>query len=165
MHLYISQLLEDLRAAHKVEALFDATPHAPNDDEEGMEAHFAEVERYLSGDHDQRIGDVLNLTAEQFPPVEMLTEAQMQAVVEAFGLLLGSWHIDTDLPTDLPVAKAYELLVGGALDEKVYLADDGFVTIEFCSYAPWDCKLGEWCRCKDLGIDPMPETDNGSVPF
>ena len=164
MHRYISQLLEDLRAAHKVEASFDTNSHALNDDAEGIEAHFAEVERYLSGDHDQRIGDVLNLTAEQFPPVKMLTEAQMQAVVEVFGRLLGSWHIDTDLPTDLPVAKAYELLMG-ALDKKVYLADGGFVTIEFCSYAPWDCQLGEWCMCKNLGIDPMPETDNGSLPF
>ena len=164
MHLYISQLLEDLRAAHRVEAPFDVANHAPNDDEEGMEAHFAEVERYLSGDHDQRIGDVLNLVAEQFPPVKMLTEAQMQAVVEAFGSLLQTWHIDTDLPQDLPTEKSYELLVS-ALDKKVYLADDGFVTIEFCSYAPWDCQLGEWCMCKNLGIDAMPETDNGSLPF
>ena len=160
MHRYISQLLEDLRAAHKVEEPF----HARNNDAEGMEDYFAEVERYLSGNHDQRIGDVLNFVAEQFPPVKMLTETQMQAVVEAFGSLLQTWHIDTNLPEDLPVEKSYQLLIG-ALDEKVYLADDGFVTIEFCSYAPEDCQLGEWCKCKNLGIDPVSETENNSLPF
>ena len=160
MQLYISQLLGDLRAAHKVEEPFNAR----NSDAEGMEDYFSEVERYLSGNYDQRIGNVLNLAAEQFPPVKMLTETQMQAVVEAFRHLLASWHIDTDLPQNLPTEKSYELLVS-ALDKEAYLADDGFVTIEFCSYAPEDCQLGEWCKCKDLGIDPVSETENNSLPF
>lgn len=161
MQLYLQQLLEDLQAAHKPETDF-VTPALTED--EGIEAHFAEVERYLSGEYDQRIGDVLELIPEQFPPAERLTIEQMQQVAKAFTALLFSWNITTDLPDELPIEVTYPLLIT-ALDKKVYLIDGGFVTIEFCSYAPWDCPFGEVCKCKDIEIDDMLESDTKGDVF
>lgn len=161
MDQYLQQLLEDLRAAHKPETEF--MPPALTEDE-GIEAHFAEVERYLSGEYDQRIGDVLGLIPEQFPPAERLTPEQMKSVAEAFMALLFSWNITTDLPDELPIEAAYPLLVT-ALDKKVYLADGGMVTIEFCPYAPWDCLFGELCKCKDIEVDDMPDNKAGEDDF
>ena len=122
MQLYISQLLEDLKATHKVEESSEKVEFL--DENESIEAHFAEIERYLSGEYNQRISDVLGLFAEQFPPIERLTEVQMEEVVKEMKALLLSWRISTDLPENLPVAKAYELLVG-ALDEEVCLVGGG----------------------------------------
>ena len=161
MDQYLQQLLEDLHAAHKPETEF-MPPDVSED--EGIEAHFAEVERYLSGEYDQRIGDVVGLMPEQFPPAQRLTTEQMQQVAKAFTALLFSWHISTDLPDELPIEVAYPLLVT-ALDKKVYLADGGMVTIEFCSYAPWDCPFGELCKCEDVEADDMTDSKPGEDDF
>lgn len=161
MQLYISQLLEDLKATHKVEESSEKVEFL--DENESIEAHFAEIERYLSGEYNQRISDVLGLFAEQFPPIERLTEVQMEEVVKEMKALLLSWRISTDLPENLPVAKAYELLVG-ALDEEVCLVGGGSSFVEFCSYNPLDCPLGEGCDCKDIDMNAIDEHDN-DCPF
>jgi hypothetical protein len=163
MQRYIDQLIEDLLAKHK--------PETPPElsflkEEDELEAHFEDVEKYLSGNFDQRIGDVLGLFAEQFPPVHRLTTDQMRQVSDAYAALLLSWNISAEMPEALPVEMAYELWVS-TLDMDTFLPEDGFVTLEFCHYEPSECPFGPWCLCQEaLRRElPDPEPDSDDFPF
>lgn len=170
MESYILQLIEDLQAAHRVQDE-ELAGDAANlfEEDEGIEAHFAEVERYLSGEGHQKIAEITGLFPEQFPPVGKLTQNQMLRVVEAFDALLFSWHIRTDLPEGLPIEIAYPLMVS-ALDKEVFVSDGGFVTIEFCAYNTDYCPFGtEFCACSKFD-DDFPDMDSykptdGELPF
>lgn len=146
MERYITQLIEDLLARHKP----DAEPSAPSSFNEPVDSDdlFEDVERFLSGGYEQRIGDVLDLIPEQFPPVDQLTPDQLFRLVQTYQHLLFSWNISTDLPEGFPASAAYPLLVS-TLDREVYLADDGFVTIEFCTYDSPTCPYAATCRCEE----------------
>ena len=164
MERYITQLIEDLQARHKPDA--EPTPFSWKDDDDPDDL-FGEVERYLSGGHEQRIGDVLDLIPEQFPPVNQLNAEQLSQLVRTYHHLLFTWNICTDIPENLPLPTAYPLLVS-TLDREVYLAEDGFVTIEFCNYDSQTCPYAEVCRC-DEKYEAMknftrPESDD-DMPF
>jgi hypothetical protein len=161
MDKYINQLIEDLLAAQRVEKV----PH--NNQINDIEAHFADVERYVSGDYDQKIGDVIGFYEEQFPPIERLNQAQMQAVAGAFEQLLNSYGVELDLPSELPIEKRYQLIIS-TINREVYIGDSGCVTLEFCHYDPTECPLGEeYCRCKDVDIDDMDDANYSEkdLPF
>jgi hypothetical protein len=143
MERYIIQLIEDLQARHKPES--DPLPFFLGDDDDSDDL-FGDVERYLSGGHERRIGDVLDLIPEQFPPVDQLSADHLSRVVQAYHHLLFTWNICTDIPDNLSLTTAYPLLVG-TLDREVYLAEEGFVTIEFCTYDTHTCPYAEVCRC------------------
>ncbi len=163
MERYITQLIEDLQARHKPDA--EPMPHSLRDDDD-LDDLFGEVERFLSGGHEQRIGDVLDLIPEQFPPVDQLSPEHLLSLVQAYHHLLFTWNICTDLPEDLPHSTAYLLLVS-TLDREVYLADDGFVTIEFCTYDSPTCPFAEVCRC-DEEYEEMKDfirSEGDDLPF
>ena len=164
MERYITQLIEDLQARHKPDAELPAPSSFKEIDDPGD--LFMEVERFLSGQHEQCIGEVLDLIPEQFPPVDRLTLEQLSRLVQAFDHLLFSWNISTDLPEDFPASAAYPLLVS-TLDREVYLADDGFVTIEFCTYDSPTCPYAATCRCdeeyEEMKNFIQPEGDD--MPF
>lgn len=162
MEKYIAQLIEDLLAAQRIEI------EPKNNVIEDIEAHFADIERYVSGDYDQRISDVIGFYEEQFPPIERLNHTQMKAVADAYEQLLNSYGIALDLPNELPIEKRYQLVIS-TISREVYIGDSGCITLEFCHYDPTDCPLGEeYCRCKDLDFDDemgdinYPEKD---LPF
>lgn len=164
MERYITQLIEDLQAKYKPDS--KAKPFSWEEDDDS-DALFGEVERYLSGGHEQRIGDVLDLIPEQFPPVDQLSAEHLSHLVPAYQHLLFTWNICTDIPENLPLPAAYPLLVS-TLDQEVYLAEDGFVTIEFCNYDSQTCPFAEVCRC-DEKYEAMknfirPEDDD-AMPF
>lgn len=145
MERYIAQFIEDLLAKHKPDAE-PTRPYFDNDDD--PDDLFGDVERYLSGGYEQRIGDVLELIPEQFPPADQLTLDQMSQLVKAYHDLLFSWNISTDLPDGISMPIAYQLLVS-TLDREVYLSEDGFVTIEFCTYDSHTCPFTDVCRCDE----------------
>ncbi|MCU0328601.1 MAG: hypothetical protein MUE53_06385 [Chitinophagales bacterium] len=159
MEKYLNQLLEDILAAHKSE---NEANYSKN---ESIEAHFADVERYLSGDYDQILADVVGLNKEQFPPVEMLTENQMKLLTDALDKMLFSYNISTDLPDGLPINIAYSLMVS-VLDRDIYIGNgDGHIGIEFCHYEPQSCPFGDkFCSCKDYdnGIDEIKKANQGN---
>lgn len=148
MEKYITQLLEDILAAHKSEN--EANPVR----NEGIEAHFEDVERYLSGDYDQNLGKVVGLYKEQFPPIERLSPTQVQTITVAFDKMLFSYNISTNLPEGLPIEIAYPLMVS-VLDREVYIGNgDGNIGLEFCDYDSKKCPFGEeFCSCKDFDDD------------
>jgi hypothetical protein len=163
MQRYIDQLIEDLLDKHKPETPPELDIFKDKDD---IEAHFEDAEKYLSGHYDQRIGDLLELIPEQFPPADRLTTAQMRQISKAYSALLFSWHICAEMPEGLPAEMAYNLWVS-TLGMDTFLPEDGFVTLEFCQYEPSDCPFEQWCLCNDALRKELSkdEPDSEDFPF
>jgi len=141
MNQYIAHLIEDLKALHR-------EPLAPwYNPEENIELEYEDVERYLCSGQEQKIGTMLDLQPEQFPPVHQLTPTQMQTVVTAYTELLLSWGICLVLPEGIPADMAYKT-VTSTLTMKAFVSQYGMVTLEFCSHAPEACPFGQWCHCE-----------------
>ena len=94
-------------------------------------------------------GKVCGINSRQFPPINLLTKEQMEGICEAIERLLFSWNLNTDLPDELPVEKAYQLLVG-IFDKKNIIVSNGQTDIEFCNNTPKTCAFGEHCECKKI---------------
>jgi hypothetical protein len=172
MEQYIAQLLEDMLAAHKLPN--DDNEQALDEDDEDIEAHFAEVERYLSGDGREEISSIIGFYPEQFPPVERLNESQMERVIVGFRQLMRTHGVAFSTPENLPVALEYRILAG-ALTRQVYvpLNDSGGGTdnIEFCNYDAEKCPFGHaFCECKDFKFEDDDDmknfvVNNDDLPF
>jgi len=148
MQTYINQLIEDLTAAQSKENAINRKLI-----EEDFEAHIAELERYMNGEGKQRIRKIIGKKKEAFPPVERLTDQQLNAVSEALLECLYSWNITIDLPKNIPAALQYKVLVD-ALKYKVVIVSSGFIHLELCHYDSECCPFGkEFCRCLDTEED------------
>jgi len=142
MEKYITQLLEEMRSAHRVQNQGTA--------EFDLESHFADIDRYTSGDADQVIGNILGISPEQFPPAGQLSRDQQDKVVHAFKALLQSWNLCAEFPENLPLIKQYQLLVT-TLNMETTIMNYGMVHLEFCDYDPQSCPFGQgFCSCKDF---------------
>jgi hypothetical protein len=151
MQSYINHLLSDIAEACREEQPEARSPIAAENDVEAIERYFEEVERWLESEPDHDFSYYCGLQKEQFPPVDKLTNEQMEALSHAFERLLFTWNIGVELPDKLPIPRKYTLLVS-VLERKVAIVESGFETIEFCSYDPPTCPFNEWCTCKELGL-------------
>ncbi len=146
---YIAQLIEDMVAAHKKpkDKLSDNTSTL-NDINDGVAAHFQEVENYLEFDNElePKFGEIIELEAIRFPKAELLTEDQMLRILSAFYHLLSTYNISIDLPEELPVHMEY-LIAVQILDEAIFLSEEGHVGWDVCTYESESCPLGEYCTC------------------
>jgi len=164
MQSYINYLLQDLEAAQGKEV------SRPGPDAKGefwFEAHSAEGERFVQGGEPEHpFSYYCGLEAAQFPPAEKLNPEQLCQVISAFNLLLLSWNLGTDIPEELPPELTYQLLVS-TLEIKTEIVNEGFITLEFCSYEPASCLFGKHCRCKDLEElnNPDLNASEGELPF
>ncbi len=164
MEKYVSQLIEDILDAQRIE------DEALEEEKEfDIEDHFAEVERYISGEGEEQLGDILGFKKIQFPPVERLNDEQMQSISEAFVQCLFSWNITAEIPENIPISLKYNLLVS-TLEKKVFMQISGFIHLEFCHYDVETCPFGlEFCQCKDFenDFDDMDtiELKDGELPF
>ena len=168
MQSYINHLLADIAEACREERETHSYTSGEND-VEAIERYFEEVEHWLENDPEHDFSYYCGLQKEQFPPAEKLTDDQMEAVSLAFEKLLFTWNIGVEMPDKLPVSQKYSLLIG-VLERKVAIVENGFETIEFCSYDPPSCPFNEWCTCKELGLkdqydDDVEDVDPDSIPF
>lgn len=148
MQEYILQLLEDMLSAERPQR--EPFEGKENNKIDNLEKHFEDVERYLSGDYEQKISTIIGFTNEQFPPIDKLTDNQILSIVEGFDKLLYSYNISTDLPDGLAIETAYSLLVS-TLEKEVFIGEgDGFFMIEFCQYDIAKCPFGDLCSCKEF---------------
>ncbi len=163
MQSYINHLIEDIANAHRAEQSYTA-PAVEKD--ESMEAHFAEIERWIEHEPTHTFSYYCGLQKEQFPPAEKLTEEQMQQINKAFGQLLFTWNLDTAIPENVPTALTYTLLVS-VLDEKMEPVTSGILTFEFCNYDSASCPFGHYCTCKDFEDDENMDIElpKGDLPF
>ncbi len=168
MEQYITQLIEDLLNAKRAESE-EVEEEENEEDEFDIEAHFAEVDRYVSGDGEEPLEEILGFEEVQFPPIEKLNDSQMKRVSEAFVECLFSWNITAEIPEDVPITLKYSLLVS-TLKRQVYIQSYGFIHFEFCNYNVATCPFGiEFCQCKDFenDFDDMDsfELKDGELPF
>ena len=169
MQSYINHLLADITEACRDQQPETYSAAAGENDLEAIERYFEEVEHWLENEPEHDFSYYCGLQIEQFPPAEKLTSEQMEAVSLAFEKLLFTWNIGVEMPEKLPVSRKYTLLVS-VLEKKVAIVENGFETIEFCSYDPPSCPFDEWCICKEMGLkgqydDDLEDVDPDSIPF
>jgi hypothetical protein len=164
MQSYINYLLEDIEAAKRqetpVKSILDST--------ESLEAHFAEIDKWVESDPPFTFSHHCGLKTEQFPPTNKLTESQMSQVVSAMDQMMGSWNVGMDIPSSVPTTMRYELILG-ILEKKVSISTYGFWILDFCTGNSEGCELGEYCPCLNFDSDPIDDMDNfksdpGSFP-
>jgi hypothetical protein len=143
MKSYTAFLLEDIKNAHR-SASVDADKATPASFEMEMEA----IENWVAGtDPPSTLAHHTGLSVEQFPSVEKLTKEEIIAIIDAFQELLFSWNMQADFPSNLPVERAYPLLIG-LLNEEAWFLPGGMLHHDFCTgYAP-GCELLEYCPCR-----------------
>jgi hypothetical protein len=167
MQSYINHLLSDIAEACREEPSETYASIAAENDVDAIERYFEEVERWLEREPEHDFSYYCGLQKEQFPPVDKLTNEQMEALSHAFERLLFTWNIGVEMPDKLPISRKYSLLIS-VLERKVAIVENGFETIEFCSYDPPTCPFSEWCTCKELGIkddDDVEDVDPDTLSF
>ena len=100
------------------------------------------------------------LSKENFPPVNKLSKAQLELLVDQLLKLWKAYRFEPFLPEGLPAEITYNLLVG-SLEKPVIWVSQGRINIEFCDNNPENCPFPEeYCMCKeydsdDLDIEPI----------
>lgn len=167
MHLYLTQLLEDLEQAA-------ANPPGPS---------YIEPPPHLEADPEiaelalvpfKPISEWTGIDREAFPPVSKLMPTQMQKVNEAIFRVFVSLNIELiDAPHDMPPEFLYHVLTN-AWDEPVQYLPASGMDLELCTGDPFTCPYGEYCDCGDLQIsdsemDQPPDSDflanDDDLPF
>jgi hypothetical protein len=128
MERYVTQLIEDLQAAHtmKVPAMYTAYG---DDTPKGSFEKFFGIESIV------------------FPPAEKLSESQQIALSNAITELLDAhrYILNITMIKDLPASVLYQYLVK-MWTESLYYVTDGLAGLEFCDNDPEKCGLYEWCK-------------------
>ena len=139
-HPYIPFLLEDIKAAHRSSAV------AKLNEPKTIEKKLEKSERFVSDEREHTLSYYCGLKPEDFPPVEQLSDRDMQKVCEAFNTMMDTWNLSVDLPENLPPSLAYQLTIG-LLSKETFIPNCGTLHIDFCTgYAP-DCELKQYCPC------------------
>jgi hypothetical protein len=132
---YIEQLTEDLQAAHRKKG----KPIPP---------------RFEEGEDFTTMVQLTGIEPAAFPPVEKLSEPQLQKLTEAMNALIESHHYIINLPKKLPVGIAYQKLLSRWAADIPYfdscLCATGW---EFCDN-PDSCDMREWCDWLFCETDP-----------
>lgn len=146
MEKYLSQLIEDIRAAKaNVPPPIDSSLI---DEERYLLTYLYELEHNLP----QKMSDLLGLQKEIFPPAEQLSEEQMEAVIEAMFELCDAFNLVFEIPEEVPTSFAYNLVVN-ELEEEVTYISEGFTHLDFCTGDSNGCALGEYCPCLKIEIE------------
>jgi hypothetical protein len=171
MEQYINQLIEDIQNAQRPESEHVEEEESTflADDLDDLDTHFADIERYTSGEGKTNLGSNIGLEEVQFPPFERITEEQMIRVCEAFHQCLFTWNITAEMPQNLPISLRYKTLIS-TLKRDVFIQSSGFIHLEFCHYDSENCPFGlEFCECKNIedeyrNFEKYKEID-GELPF
>lgn len=146
MQTYITQLIEHLQEA-KVRKPAPRYLELP-EEMQGLEDL---IDLEISMEEDGPTMEALfGIPKYYFPPIERLTNDQMEQLVAAILDLWWEFHYEADLPKNIPARYAYPVLV--ACWKKAYplvRASNGTWHIEFCNYEPNECPFPEeYCHCK-----------------
>lgn len=148
MNPYLPHLLADVKAAHNDDL------EEPKEESQSLEEHFAEIDRFVSGDAERTLGYFCGLKSADFPPPEQFNEKEINKVCSAFKSMLGTWGVDINLPDNLPFNMRYELMVA-LINRGFTPLKFRFFVFDFCTgYAP-DCELGSYCPCLEVWNDEV----------
>ena len=136
MKKYTNQLLSDLATikqqreeAYKQRLKKDFY----RDEESEFESMVSEVERYVSEDPKETLGQHCGLEKVQFPKADLLMDEVCVALTEALDSLYFAFNVDANIPERLPIRVRYTAMVE-QLDKKVFLDWFGTTTFEHCGY-------------------------------
>ena len=137
MEKYIEQLIADLQSAHKPEGV----------------SVYPELE--YNPDLNTTMVQLTGIARNVFPPVEQLSEIQLQRLSEELIALIESYNYIINLPKRLPPSMVYEKLLSRWTAEIpcIYsgLSALGWM---FCEDEPEPCSMKEWCDWLMCEIDP-----------
>ena len=164
MDKYIKQLIEELQAIAKEQweksashqysgsVGYDSEEPSLDFDEDPM-SEFAEMEAWLAGATDGTMYEIFDLSPEQFPPSERLTEKHMADLNIAILDLWASFSFTAELPKGVPSSMVYPLLTK-EMNNRTMLPGMGMIHIEFCENIPSTCPFGdEFCTCKEFWVE------------
>ena len=143
MQQYVTQLIEDLRAA----ADNLPTPYPYDIDHPMPEGKEWLPELALSPF--KEVSEWTGIATENFPPVERLTPEQAGQLVAAMEALWKAYAFEFDIAGEMAEKEAafrYRMMVHCWDDLVQYLPQSGF-DIELCAGNPVDCRMGPDCLC------------------
>lgn len=159
MNRYIEQLIEDIRKAAELAPEPDYTATDPDEDE-ALEQHFADVERYISGETDGTLATITGIVTEILPQPEKLTPAQLNRLVNELVTMLNKWNYYPEFPDNLPDDLKYLALLG-IWDEEHPYTESGMIHLDFCNYDPENCPFTGYCTvCEEVANDDMAEIES-----
>lgn len=142
MDKYINYLLADIAAATT-----SLPVHALSfDDEEDVPFITADEEAKVAPR--ELLTDIVGLKPEWFPPVDRLSETQIQQVTEALVDCLDAHSFIVNFPAGLPAPARYRILLA-ELKKDVPVLQYNIWQLDFCNYQPKDCPFGDaFCQCQ-----------------
>jgi hypothetical protein len=154
MKTYVTQLISDILKAQK--------PPLSQAEKEGIsfEEEMEAIENYAEGNNiPPSLSVECGLALEQFPPVDQLEDEEIQKIIDAFDEMLQSRNISMDMPENVPLRKAYPIIIN-LLNKEAWYFPTGMLHFDFCTgYAP-GCELEEYCPClKNWNEDLKEFTD------
>ncbi len=159
MNRYVEQLIEDIRRAGEM-APPDVETATDLDEDEALEQHFADVERYIAGETDGTLSTITGILTDTLPQPEKLTPAQLSRLVSELVILLNKWNFYPEFPDKLPDELKYRALLGVWDDEQTY-AKSGMMHLEFCNFDPESCPFTGYCTvCDEVANDDMAEIES-----
>jgi hypothetical protein len=142
MDKYINYLLADIAAATT-----SLPVHALSfDDEEDVPFITADEEAKVAPR--ELLTDIVGLKSEWFPPVDRLSETQIQQVTEALVDCLDAHSFIVNFPAGLPAPVRYRILLA-ELKKDVPVLQYNIWQLDFCNYQPKGCPFGDaFCQCR-----------------
>jgi hypothetical protein len=115
-----------------------------------FEVSIGEMEQWLEQAAEDSMFYKMGLLAELFPPVSMLTDEEVSALVLKLLRLWAAHNFAVTLPDLLPNSLRYETLLKRMLEPAMF-AKHGLIGIEFCYFNAEDCPFPEeYCGCRDF---------------
>jgi hypothetical protein len=159
MELYVTQLIDDLKAGHNITDPDEILP------EETLEDIVQEAVDMADDDNYIEISKIIGFYVEQFPPIDKLNDKQIERLNLAITDLFLSFYIDPDFPEKLDEKIKYELLKW-SMKSHIFTTKYENTIIDFCDYSAEDCPFGEeYCQCKQqLDFDNRSGNQNRELP-
>lgn len=163
MDKYINYLLADIAAA-----TVNLPVHVLSFDDDEEDLPFITAEEEAKTAPRKVLADIAGIKPEWFPPVERLSETQIQQVVEALADCLDAHSFIVNFPAGLPAPIRYRVLLA-ELRKDVPILQYNIWQLDFCEYEPKGCPFGEaFCQCQvyerwlDQLKDSSPDTESAS---
>jgi hypothetical protein len=146
--LYLTQLIEDMRATSLQASGKNKSETIPESSEEKFSEHIKDVENYLYGEQEP-LSNIVGIETVRLPPPDILSEKQQAELYDEMEYLMVAFNFYPDFPDKLPAAVKYQIMRDNWDMELVYI-NSGQSHLEFCHYEPKECPFPtQYCMCRD----------------